>query len=57
MKVQVKTHSEYGVKKGGIVEVTKELPDAYIGLYDDQKGGKTLTTVRVKKDKCIIIEK
>ncbi len=55
MKVQVKSHSEYGIKKGGIVEVTKELPDAYIGLYDEQKGGKLPTTVRVRKDKCIIV--
>jgi len=54
MKVKIKYNMQYGVKKDGIVEVTNELPDAFIGTHTELDG-KT-HTVRVKKSNCIIMK-
>lgn len=54
MKVKVKNNIQYGVRKDGIVEVTKELDDAYLGTHTGVDG-KT-NTVRVKKANCIPVK-
>ena len=54
MKVKVKNNMQYGVKKDGIVEVVKELSDAYVGTHTTSDG-KT-NTVRVKKVNCMPVK-
>ncbi len=56
MVIKIKNNMQYGVPKDGIVNVTKELSDDFLGTFDDKKG-KTPNIVRVKKRNCVIIEK
>lgn len=55
MKVKIRNNMQYGIPKGGIVNVKSEFSDCYVGEYFDDKKEKYFT-VRVKKEYCTVIK-
>lgn len=50
MKVKIKNHLEFGVKKDDVVNITKDIGDYYIGTFVDKRGVSSI--IRIKKANC-----
>lgn len=58
MKVKLKNnfHFDLGVSKDDVIEVSKSIPDGYIGIFTpNPQTPKRTITVRVKKNNCTVL--